>query len=128
LLLTYHRARTLTLIAPSLLIAELGLMLASIKGGFTSAYMQAIAAIWLQRRNIWKTRHVLQTRRRVEDSDYLKSGKQELPGALNLNPALTIILSAVQALQDLNWELVRLVDQLAGRLIASIQSEDRPNT
>lgn len=125
LMLTFYRARTLLLIIPSLLIMEIGLLLASVAGGFGNAYGRAIAATWRERRDIADMRAELQRRRRAEDSDYLRCGDLELPGAAEVGPVVRVLARGVEKLLDLNWWLVRLADRALTRPAPEMQLENQ---
>ena len=121
LILTFYRARTLLLIIPSLLLTEISLFLASLAGGFGGAYRKAVAATWHERKDIVQTRAELQLRRRVEDSDYLRSGALEMPAAVKLGFFAGLLAKVIQKLLDLNWWFVRGADRLLARPAADMQ-------
>jgi len=115
-LFTFFEARTLLVFAPSLVLFELALIAGSLAGGFFGAYRRAVALTWRNRREILSTRGRMQDRRRVADSEILRSGPFEVPGAVAPGTGGRVVLRVVQLLCDANWALVRGVDSLFRRV------------
>lgn len=107
-LFTFYRARTLVLLAPSLLLFELLLILGSVAGGFAGAYVKAVRKNWAARANLLATRREMQSRRKVSDPDLFWDGAMELPGAVKPRPLTRTLVRIFEALVNANWRLVRL--------------------
>lgn len=110
LMFTLYRFRTLLLTAPSLMLFEIGLALASVPGGFAGSYFGAIREAWRGRKDILSMRAEMQSRRQVEDSEILQSGKFELPGGIAGGRLVTLLLAVLRMIFDTNWRVVRWFD------------------
>jgi len=106
-LLTFHRARTLLLLLPSLALFELALMIGSLLHGFGRAYFSAVRRTWQGRHDVLAMRRELQRRRRVSDAELFWHGKFEIPGVVAPGPVARIAVNILQMAFDANWRFVR---------------------
>lgn len=107
-LCTFYRARTLLLLAPSLILFELLLILGSVVGGFAGAYVKAVRKSWAARANLLATRREMQSRRKVSDPELFWDGAMELPGAVKPRPMTRLLVRVFEVAVNANWRLVRL--------------------
>jgi GT2 family glycosyltransferase len=108
-LMTFYRKRTLLVLLPSLLVFEIGLLVASVNNGFGEAYLAACRQAWRERRSALAARRELQQHRKVPDSDLFRAGLFEIPGAVATKPAARRVISLLKLLFDANWRLARWV-------------------
>jgi hypothetical protein len=107
LIATCYAARTLVLLAPALLAFELALTVASLPGRFAFDRLRAVRAVWRHRRSLRRHRRHLQAKRRVPDRDLMGGGRLELPGIYAGRPMIDRLVTAVSAVADSYWALVR---------------------
>jgi GT2 family glycosyltransferase len=106
--LTFYRARTLLVLAPSLLIFESLLLAASIAGGFFPSYRKAVRETWRGRRSGIAMRREMQRRRKICDGELFSSGALDLPGAVRKGGPTMIIMRLLEMFFSANWRLARL--------------------
>jgi hypothetical protein len=110
-LATFYRKRTLLLMLPSLLIFEVGLIAAAAMHGFAGAYFSAVRQAWRDRRSTLAARRELQQRRKARDSEVFWCGRFEIPGVVAPGPVIRRLVTALRALVDANWRLVRWIER-----------------
>ncbi len=104
-ILTLYAGRTLFLLAPALLLFELGLTALFAVKGLTGAQLRALARIWRARRELLQTRRQIQASRRAPDTAYLDASGFSGGGPLS-SKALQGVGAAINAVLRGYWAVV----------------------
>lgn len=107
MLATAYSRRTLLLLAPVLIVFELGLTGLALMKGFVGLRLSALRRAWTSRRQFLRRRREIQERRRVPDAAVLRGGRLMHPDALDAGFLLRWSVRAVSLLSDIYWWTVR---------------------
>jgi GT2 family glycosyltransferase len=111
-ILTYYSRGTLLLLLPSLLVFELGLLLALLSIGLGGDWTRAVATNWRMRKSLLEQRRLLQARRKLRDRELLSSGYFQLPGMVSEGKFANSIVKAIALPLNLNWRLAGTLHHL----------------
>lgn len=106
-LATAYSGRTLLLLAPPLLLFEIGLTVLSLLKGFFTTRVDAARRAFRRRHELLRKRAEVQSARRVSDAELLGGGRVAPPGMLDFGGGGAILIDAVSRLLDAYWGAVR---------------------
>lgn len=107
LLLSNYRARTLVLLAPSLLAFELLQLAGTVRKGWTEHWLRAAGDVLANLPERLARRRDIQDRRVRPDGEVLRPGAPPLTDELLDGPVERLAAAALTGLVELNWRLTR---------------------